>query len=208
MIATPVAVIRGTIPPPDPAEIARYLGYGFHVPEGADADLIRSVADELHGVLDCRACHVRAPLTPLDGGEPGLACGPLRLATPRLLRHLDGCVEAIVFVATIGLAADRLLARYKTLSPARAVVLQAAGAAAIEAWCDRLCADWATALAAEKLAVRSRYSPGYAQWPLAEAQRAIFGWLDPPRHVGVTLTDAALMVPTKSVSALVPVERG
>lgn len=212
-MTAPVFLLRGRIDGIGRAEVARYLRYGKAQPTGADADLIDSVIHEVEAVLDCRACWTRVPLTPLGSSPPApsssslrsvpFACGPLELRSPILLRHIAGCTQAIVFVATAGLGIDRLLATYQRTSPARALVMQAAGAAAVEAWCEQLCAGWAAAMATEGFATRVRFSPGYGQWPLEEGQRGIFGWLEPSRHIGVSLTDGCLMIPTKSVSALV-----
>ena len=66
--------------------------------------------------------------------------------------------------------------------------------------------DRAYTLAPGETLVR-RYSPGYGDLPLA-AQRDLLGFLDAPRTVGVALTDALLMVPSKSVSALIGVKKG
>ena len=51
----------------------------------------------------------------------------------------------------------------------------------------------------------SRYSPGYGDFPLT-AQRELLSLLDAPRKVGVSLTDTLLMVPSKSVSAIIGVK--
>lgn len=53
----------------------------------------------------------------------------------------------------------------------------------------------------------ARYSPGYADFPLS-AQRELLALLDAPRKVGVSLTDSLLMVPSKSVSAVIGVRKG
>ena len=53
----------------------------------------------------------------------------------------------------------------------------------------------------------SRYSPGYGDFPLA-AQSTVLALLDAPRTVGVALTDTLLMVPSKSVSAIIGVKKG
>ena len=53
----------------------------------------------------------------------------------------------------------------------------------------------------------TRDSPGYGDFPL-EAQREILVILDTPRKIGVSLTDSLLMVPSKSVSAVIGVARG
>ena len=51
----------------------------------------------------------------------------------------------------------------------------------------------------------SRYSPGYGDYPLSEQQR-LMALLDAPRRVGVSLTDALVMAPSKSVSAVIGVK--
>ena len=48
----------------------------------------------------------------------------------------------------------------------------------------------------------SRFSPGYGDYPL-RCQREILQYADAPRKIGVTLTAGDMMVPHKSVTALV-----
>jgi cobalamin-dependent methionine synthase I len=57
---------------------------------------------------------------------------------------------------------------------------------------------------AEGESLTPRYSPGYGNFPL-DAQRAILDLLDTPRKIGVSLTGTMLMVPSKSVSAVIGV---
>ena len=47
-----------------------------------------------------------------------------------------------------------------------------------------------------------RYSPGYGDFPL-ECQPGLFRLLGVQRNIGVTLTDSLLMLPTKSVTAVI-----
>jgi hypothetical protein len=66
--------------------------------------------------------------------------------------------------------------------------------------CDNFCADLAAASAPARLT--ARYSPGYGDFPLSE-QRHIFALLDVTRRIGVSLTEGGLMLPQKSVTALI-----
>ena len=79
--------------------------------------------------------------------------------------------------------------------------MQAIGAAMIERLMDN-----AEELIRQELApgeeLISRYSPGYGTFPLS-AQRELLALLDAPLSVGVSLTDTMLMVPSKSVSAII-----
>ncbi len=119
-----------------------------------------------------------------------------------LARAFSCCREALVFAATVGLAMDRLIARFERVSPARALLLHGIGAERIEALCDAFCASERARLAAEEgLSLRPRFSPGYGDLPL-EFQRDIFRFLSPEKHIGLTLTRALTMSPTKSVTAI------
>jgi 5-methyltetrahydrofolate--homocysteine methyltransferase len=54
--------------------------------------------------------------------------------------------------------------------------------------------------------LRPRFSAGYGDLPL-EYQKKIFDLLDPHTQIGLTLNDSYLMSPSKSVTALIGVEK-
>ena len=60
------------------------------------------------------------------------------------------------------------------------------------------------AAAAEGKSCTWRFSPGYGDLPLV-CQRDFLGLLDAPRQIGLTLTPQLMMVPEKSVSAIIGV---
>ena len=107
----------------------------------------------------------------------------------------------MLFPATVGAGVDRLIAIYNRLSPARAAVLQAMGAAAVEQWCDELNAR----ITEEYGPSRPRFSCGYGDLPLS-LQRSIFPALNVTKNIGVTLTEGDLMMPSKSVTAIVGIK--
>ena len=115
-----------------------------------------------------------------------------------LVKNLKGCDQAILFAATIGAELQRK--RAAVASPSRALVLDAMGTAAFESFCNALCDKWSREFSGSFL--RPRFSPGYGDLPLA-LQRPLLSWLDRGRKAGIYLTDALLMVPQKSVTAIV-----
>ena len=150
---------------------------------------------------------------PLMAGEPepseccAKAVGSLDLGfmvteSQGLARNLCGCDKLVLFAATIGLAPDRLIAKYGRLSPVKALCMQAIGAERIESLCDMFCGELAEAYGAQGLSLRPRFSPGYGDFPL-EAQEAVFKALDCHRKIGLALNDSLLMSPSKSVTAIV-----
>lgn len=179
-------------------EVLRYLGYG-----GSE------ISDELVSEFDrCEAMMLRAAkprtvwklfdLLP-DGSLAGSVYRP---GGEDVRRLLSDCSQVILMAATLGTEAEALIRRAQKRSLSEAVVLDAAGSAAIENVCDNLCADLAAYFAPRFLT--DRFSPGYGDLPI-EDQRAFFRTLDVNRRIGVSLSENCLMVPQKSVTALIGV---
>ena len=119
-----------------------------------------------------------------------------------LVRNLSGCCGAILLAATVGPACDMLVRRASITSSADAAVYQAAGAAAIEAFLDDYNDKLKASYEAKGLFLRPRFSPGYGDLKL-EHQKDWFRLLDITKQIGIELTDSLLMVPTKSVTAII-----
>ena len=75
-------------------------------------------------------------------------------------RNLKDCEEVILFAATLGTGPDLLVRRYSRLEMSRAVVVQAAAAAMIEAWCDRKNGELKEEALRQGKYLRPRFSPG------------------------------------------------
>ena len=115
---------------------------------------------------------------------------------------LSECGSVALLAATLGAEAERVIRRAAGRDMTEALILDAAGSAAIEAVCDNFCEDLAAAMAPRYLT--DRFSPGYGDMPLSD-QFKLFRVLDVSRRIGVTLSDSALMIPQKSVTALIGV---
>ena len=85
---------------------------------------------------------------------------------------------------------------------AEAAVLQACGAAAVEAVCNALNDKLEREILAEGKSLCSRYSPGYGDYAL-ENQKGVFEVLNPPKYIGLSLMDMLIMSPEKSVTAVI-----
>ena len=182
-------------------EILRYAGVGV-----ADSDMdaqLRACEACLSGVLSYRVAYAEFSLSRTDAG---LDLGFALTHSRDLSRALLGCERILLFGATVGVGLDRLLSRYAALSPARALILDAMGTAHVEALCDTFCAEMAQRYAQEGCVLRSRFSPGYGDLPLA-LQKEVFSALDLSRRIGITLNESLLMTPAKSVTAIVGIAK-
>ena len=182
----------------DRREALRYLGWkGGPVPEELQRQMDR--CEEM--LLD--TVRPRTVWRLFDRAPDGTLMGTELLPAGEDIRaHLDGCGQVILMGATLGAEAEALMRRTQVEDMALAVVLDACAGAAIENVCDGLCADLAAGFAPRYLT--DRFSPGYGDMPLAQ-QAELCRVLDVGRRIGVTLTPGGLMLPQKSVTALIGV---
>ncbi len=147
------------------SEVLRYLGYRGQRADEAITEQIRECTHEMLRVIQPRCVYRRFPLTFLE--EDTMEAGGLVLKSRNLSTNLRGCREVIYFAATLGNGVDRLMTRFGRLNITKAAILQAVGAAAMEAYCDQCQRSLEEDLQAEHLYLRPRFSPGYGDLPLA-----------------------------------------
>ncbi len=179
-------------------ETLQYLGYaGSRIPADLEAALDRC-EEQILRTARPRAIWRSFPLQP-DGSLEGTSFCPQGEDVPALLKD---CGRVILMAATLGIETERLLRQSQVRNMADAVILDAAASAAIENVCDNLCALLAAQFAPQYLT--DRFSPGYGDFPFAQ-QREFFAVLDITRQIGVSLSESGLMIPQKSVTALIGV---
>lgn len=170
-------------------EIARYLGYGKNPmpPE------VSALAEACMGELE------RAVI-PRSAGRR-MAVRRFTEASRDLAHHLRHCEEAVLYAITLGPQADLLLRRWSVRDMAKAAV----GQAVCAAWLDQLAADYVAGLElGEGEYPMPPFSPGYGDWDLSH-QQEVLDLLNATRRMGLTLTRAGMLVPEKSITALVGV---
>lgn len=181
----------------DTSEVFRYLGYGKNEPDESIYNLTAECIEEVREKLSPKACYDKFDIVRCDDNSIGFAT--IKTNSKALIKNLKDCDEVIIFVATIGADIDRLIQKYSIINPSKAVVLQSIGAVFVEAWCDIICQRIRNMYNKYQ---RPRFSPGYGDFELTK-QSEIFELLDCHRKIGVILAESLLMIPTKSVSAVI-----
>lgn len=134
--------------------------------------------------------------------EPGPEINGVRLLGEDIKKHLAGASYCAVMAATLGFGVERAMLRLGRGSTVSEVIYNAACTALVEAVADE-CEAKIRAYAADRGLVTSyRYSPGYGDFPL-DQQTQVLGLISAGTRLGITLTDSMLMLPRKSVSALI-----
>ena len=179
-------------------ETLKYLGYqGGPLPE----DVLEQLETGEREILRCAVPRTLWRLfgCDADGTLAGTGFTP---AGEDIQEFLKDCDQVILMAATLGMEVENLLRRTQARDMALALVLDATASAAIENVCDNLCSDLEEAFIPRYLT--DRFSPGYGDLPINQ-QAELFRLLDVSRRIGISLSESGLMVPQKSVTALIGV---
>ena len=184
----------------DKDEVLRYLG---HTGQELDGQLQLRI-DELCG----KCLELARPdwcygfFAVREIGRGVLLPGPgITLRGMDIRRHLEGSGHCAVMAATIGIGVEQEFLRLECTSVSDALIFNAACTALVEAVCDR-CEEEIRAVARGRgRTCGGRYSPGYGDLPI-EQQPELLGLINAGRRLGITLNDSFMMIPRKSVTAI------
>ena len=185
---------------PNTDEVLRYMGCP---PEGA-APALRAQVERCAALLVQSArprWNYRVfDLFFEDGGVR--LDGGLLLPGEDLRAHLAGCDRAAVFCATLGAEADLLIRRAEPRDALEMLAMDCCATAAVEDLCDGIEKHLHSLF--PNCHFPFRYSPGYGDLPLS-LQGDLLRLLDAPRRVGLTATGHHILIPRKSVTAILGV---
>lgn len=184
----------------DSDEVLRYMGCPPEKADPATRALAEHCAAEMLRTIQPRWAYRVFGLSPEEAGVR-LDCG-LLLPGQSLKGHLAGCRRAALFCATLGAGADALIRRAESGDMARALALDCAATAAVETVCDQIETQLQGMFPGYFFPFR--FSPGYGDLPLA-LQNDLLALLDAPRRVGLTASASHILIPRKSVTAILGV---
>lgn len=179
------------------------MGYGDNgVPEGDVSEIIESLLAEASQI-----CHPRLGFRVLKGELYGknLRLAGLDFIPDAIIAHkFKGCPLFAIIIGSVGSEMDSWLESYRMGDDImKAFVSDAIGSTIAETICSIGLEKLRNSMAEVGLKVTNSYSPGYCGWHVSE-QKMLFSLL-PESFCGITLTDSSLMLPIKSVSAVVGV---
>lgn len=183
-------------------EVLHFMGWRGTPVEPELLHQIRQIMDTAERALAPRVTLRRFGVEP-DGTLSGTSLRPVGRDIGRMLA---GCHEVVLLAVTLGAQSERMLLKAQAKSSAEAVLLDAVLSAAIEAVCDAQEAALRAKMSAEGLYLTDRFSPGYGDMPI-EQTREICAVLAADRTMGLTVSKSGIMIPRKSVTAVMGVSR-
>lgn len=178
-------------------EALRYCG--IPSPDDVWTERMRQVALETEARIRPRWVWKHFMLQKTPGGI-ALQDTPLVLTGQTASTMLQTCDEAVLLAVTLGPEMDAMLRTARFRGMDGAVLLDACGSALAEAGCNE--AEKEIAAAYPGLYLTDRFSPGYGDLPL-DCQGPLLQSLDARRRCGISLTSSCLMIPSKSVTAVI-----
>lgn len=181
---------------------ARYLGYRKKQMDQDAMELLEQAYDELLQVIEPK--HILHQYQ-VHVADEQFIMGDLPPLTSRdLIRLFRGSTMGYVLLATLGAPLDMRIKKLMITSPAHGAALSSCGSAYIDEYIDEFLAEQELALKSKGLTLSPRFSPGYGDVPLSY-QKPLLDLLE-ARRIGVMLTEGFLMLPEKSVSAVIAVK--
>ena len=184
----------------DKKEVLRYLGYTTLKKSSLEYN-IDDYIREFKVLLQPKACYLKLPINISDDI---IKIDNKHVKSHSLSVNLKDCSEIYIVAATVGIKLDREIQKLSKLSPSKAIIADALGTAAVEQLCEDLYSKLEDDEQKNNKYLRPRFSPGYGDLNIS-FQKEIFPLLNCYQNIGLSITDTCLMVPSKSVTAIIGV---
>lgn len=130
--------------------------------------------------------------------------GNLILDSDDIYNLFEKCDECILMSFTLGLEIEKEIRKLTYTNLSKCIIVDACATTAIEEVCDIVQDNIAKKLLKEDKYITYRFSPGYGDLSI-ENNVNINHILNSQRKIGLTVTNSGIMIPRKSVVALIGV---
>lgn len=184
-------------------EVLRYLGHRGQKLDGITEKMIDETIEEIGDLLRERSIYKEYNLRKSKGGL-FLEGTNLYLPGEDIKRHLSRSKTCFLMAVTLGHEVDRKIRYYEKVNMTKALILDATATAFIEKLSYEIYNKIESNLIEDNKKITERYSPGYGDLPI-ELQNEFLRTLDSQRMIGLTTTSTSILIPRKSVTAIVGV---
>ncbi|MFP4371293.1 MAG: Vitamin B12 dependent methionine synthase activation subunit [Halanaerobium sp.] len=188
----------------DRTEVLRYLQTSRNLEDENINRLISETTDEIKNIINFRYLYQKFPIELNENGVE-VKGTTLTLKGKSIKKHLRNSEEIYLMAATLGAQVDKKISYYEKVSITKSMIFDACATTAIEAGCDQVEEEIKKeVLAAGNEDITFRYSPGYGDLGI-DIQKEILRILNAPKKIGLTASKYNMLMPTKSVTAVIGV---
>lgn len=186
----------------DKKEVLRYLGIKENEKE---FELMEKCMEECKRIADYRVTYREYRLEEYIDNLKILGTEK-HLRGVSIKRHLKGCYKVILLGVTLGYEIERTINKYEKINMVKALILDACATAAIEDICNEIEEVIKEKIESKNEFIRERFSPGYGDFSI-EFQKDFLELIDGQRTIGLNLTESNILIPRKSVTALIGISK-
>lgn len=191
-------------------EVLRYLEYkGQEIDDNLNNiidECIKLTQSEINPRYILRVYSILRDENCLNKDKLGIKGSDLTFKSKQLYNLLEHCSECIIVASTLGLEIEKLIKRHSYNELNKSIILDACATTAIEKVCDIIQDKVEKKLIKENKYITNRYSPGYGDLSI-EKNRDIINILNCQNQIGLTITDSNIMIPRKSVIAIIGISK-
>ena len=189
-------------------EVLRYLQYKNQDIDNSLSEKIKKCINRTKEIINPRFIFRKYKIKKLkfsnEKNEVYFEGTNLTLKSDDIYNLLLDCDECILMSATLGLEIEREIRKLTYTDLTKGIIIDACATTAIEEVCDIVQDNIAKNLLKEDKYITYRYSPGYGDLPI-EKNLDINNLLNSQKEIGLTVTNSGIMIPRKSVVALIGV---
>ncbi|MBU3181213.1 vitamin B12 dependent-methionine synthase activation domain-containing protein [Clostridium psychrophilum] len=185
----------------DKKEVLRYLGYKHQKINKNMTLLINDCAREIIDISKSSSTYEIFDIERKDD-QLFLVGSTLVLKDKDIKSLLINSEKCVVMAATLGTKVDSTLAYYSRFDITKGVIMDACASTAIEYVCDQLQDEIMKNALKDDLHITTRYSPGYGDFAIQNGAK-ILNVLDAYKKIGLSITENSIMLPRKSVTAII-----
>lgn len=187
-------------------EVLRYLGQNSNVSDKLTDLLIDKCIKEIKIVASPKSQYKVFDIKIINEDEIQILDSILTLKGKDIIKHLQYSKKIALMAATLGIRVDQRIKYYSNFNLTTGVIFDACANAYVEAVCDDL--EMKIQQVADKsggFKLTFRYSPGYGDFSLS-IQHDLLKVLNSSKIIGLTVSPDHVLLPSKSVTAIIGLE--
>ncbi|MBU3092029.1 methionine synthase [Clostridium sp. CM028] len=185
----------------DKQEVLRYLGYKNQIINKSIIDLVDECCGEIIDI--CKENFVYEIFDIERKNDQIFLLGStLVLKDADIINLLVNSRKCVVMAATLGINVDSRISYYSRFNITKGLIMDACATTAIETLCNELQDEIMKNALIDNLHITTRYSPGYGDFSIDNGSE-ILNVLDAYKKIGLSITENSIMIPRKSVTALI-----